>query len=108
MESSAYDYVIVGGGTAGLVLATRLSEDPTTKVVVLEAGEDQTNDPRVTTPALWPMLLGTTSDWVEQTAPQVKHIVSNAFIIELTSIRQSLMVVGLQSLKADFLGDLAD
>lgn len=33
-----YDYVIVGGGTAGLVLANRLTADPATKVLVIEKG----------------------------------------------------------------------
>lgn len=33
-----FDYVIVGGGTAGLVLANRLTEDPPTRVAVVEAG----------------------------------------------------------------------
>lgn len=33
-----FDYVIVGGGTAGLVLANRLTEDPKTRVAVIEAG----------------------------------------------------------------------
>ncbi|EGC43458.1 glucose-methanol-choline oxidoreductase [Histoplasma capsulatum var. duboisii H88] len=68
---TAADYVIVGGGTAGLVLAARLSEDPGTSVVVLEAGTNHLEDPRVNIPALWTTLFGTDADWAFATVPQV-------------------------------------
>jgi choline dehydrogenase-like flavoprotein len=66
------DVIVIGGGTAGLVLAARLSEDANIDVLVLEAGLDQKDDPRVKTPALWPGLVGTESDWGFVTLPQVR------------------------------------
>ena len=65
------DYVIVGGGTAGLVLASRLSENPNVHVTVLEAGADRLKDPRINIPALWAACIGTELDWKFRTVSQV-------------------------------------
>ena len=67
-----YDYLILGGGTAGLVMAARLSEDPKISVGVIEAGQDQRQNPMVTCPALCPQLIGRSEyDWIHKTVPQV-------------------------------------
>lgn len=73
--TSKHDFVVVGGGLAGLVVAARLTEDPNISVLVLEAGEDHTTDPRIRTPASWPALLGSDDfDWNYRTVPQVSPL----------------------------------
>ncbi|KAH9903755.1 putative GMC oxidoreductase [Xylariomycetidae sp. FL2044] len=67
---ASYDFIIVGGGTAGLSVANRLSADPSQHVLVLEAGSDLIDDPRVRIPGSWGSLLGSEADWGFQTADQ--------------------------------------
>ena len=57
-----YDYVIVGAGSAGCVLAARLSEDTDVKVALLEAG-GQDSRSEIAMPIAFPMLLKSSVDW---------------------------------------------
>lgn len=84
MAAEEYDFIIVGGGTSGLVVATRLSEDPNVQVLVLEAGEDHRADPRIKIPALWMSLRGSELDWNLVTTPQVSIMRINCGIQNLS------------------------
>ena len=64
-----YDYVIVGAGSAGCVLASRLSENPDCRVLLLEAGPPDTAD-EIHIPAALNLLFQTAYDWNYQTIPQ--------------------------------------
>jgi choline dehydrogenase len=62
MSLEVYDYIVVGAGSAGCVLAARLSEDPDARVALLEAGEEDT-EPMIKVPAVFPALFKSSWDW---------------------------------------------
>jgi choline dehydrogenase len=69
LVNESYDFIVVGAGTAGCVIAARLSGDEDARVLLLEAGS-QDPSPAVAVPPAWPSLLGTSADWADTTVPQ--------------------------------------
>ena len=65
----SYDFIVVGAGAAGCVIAARLSEDDGARVLLLEAGTREPL-PAMGVPAAWPSLLGSSADWNDTTVTQ--------------------------------------
>lgn len=68
--SFEYDFVVVGGGTAGLAVASRLAESGKFSVGVLEAGDRAVGDDLVDVPAFYGRSLGGKYDWQFETTAQ--------------------------------------
>jgi choline dehydrogenase len=67
--AGSYDYVIVGAGSAGCVLANRLSEDPSVRVLLLEAG-GKDRSLKIKIPAAFPEQFHSKLDWDFATEPE--------------------------------------
>lgn len=66
---TSHEFIVVGAGTAGSVVAARLSEDPAARVLLLEAGPAHGPE-AVSIPSVWPTLLGSEVDWGYVTVEQ--------------------------------------
>ncbi|KAH7012441.1 choline dehydrogenase [Microdochium trichocladiopsis] len=70
-EDDSFDYIVVGGGTAGTALATRLSLGlPKSTILLIEAGPAALDDLRINVPGLRGSILGTSLDWNFTTVKQ--------------------------------------
>ncbi len=74
-----YDYIVVGAGPAGAVIASRLSEQEKVSVLLLEAGKENTVE-IAKAPGAFAAVLGTDMDWNYQTAPQ-KHLANRIIAV---------------------------
>lgn len=72
LANASFDFVVVGGGTSGLVVANRLTENPKIHVLVIEAGANKLDDLRVQAPGLARTTYGDPEfDWDFRSIPQV-------------------------------------
>ncbi|KAJ3512055.1 hypothetical protein NLJ89_g3742 [Agrocybe chaxingu] len=71
VSGKSFDYIVIGGGTSGSALAARLAEDPSLSVLVLEAGQENLNDPKIDMPGQYGQTFGDAKyDWGFSTVKQ--------------------------------------
>ncbi|KAL4931456.1 GMC family oxidoreductase [Aspergillus undulatus] len=96
---TTFDFIICGGGTAGLTIAARLSENPNVTVGVVEAGKYLINDPLIDTPAAFHQMFETPDyDWCLYTAPQTGnrnrvHHIPRGKVVDGSSAMNYMMYV---------------
>ncbi|PPJ55034.1 hypothetical protein CBER1_01459 [Cercospora berteroae] len=69
--TTSYDFIVVGGGTSGLIVANRLSDDPSVSVAVVEAGASVLDNENVTDVAGYSKAFDTPIDWAYTSTPQL-------------------------------------
>jgi choline dehydrogenase len=68
---AGYDYIVVGSGSAGSVVASRLAAGGQRRVLLVEAGTSDLGSPHLSSPFSWPANIGSDVDWGYKTVPQV-------------------------------------
>jgi len=68
--SRKFDFVVIGGGTAGLAVATRLAENVNVTVGVLESGSSALGEDKIDIPGNFGQTIGSKYDWQFETVPQ--------------------------------------
>lgn len=92
--SENYDFIVIGGGTAGLAVAARLTEDPEIVVGVLEVGKSRLDDPLVDSPAAFVQMLGNPEyDHCFKSVPQVRSVMSETCVsVDMTPSNVALNI----------------
>ncbi|KAJ7347876.1 alcohol oxidase [Mycena albidolilacea] len=96
INGSTFDYIVVGGGLAGFTVASRLSEDPSVTVLLIEAGQDDRTDSEVYDIYEYSQAFGGPKDWA-WTAEQGKVIHGGKTLGGSTSINGGAWTRGLNA-----------